>query len=197
MSDLNIKIKVKVEGLNEEVKEEIAKIKNQIPTALEQVGSEMILDLQKHTQEDWYKKYKPKIYQRRTDDNSLGIPLGSVENMSVSVKNNKLDFTYTPSGEHEEKAWEERNGDELIKWLQNEHDLASTNTGEILHTIPARPFWNNFVEEQFNEKIMQTFVRGFPKKYSVVLEGDDLETDGNESMLEAGNIDISGRDDNE
>ena len=64
MSDL-MNINVKIEGLDEEIKDEIAQIKKQIPKALEQVGSEMIESLSRHLDEDFYNKYSPVAYRRR------------------------------------------------------------------------------------------------------------------------------------
>ena len=192
MSDL-ININVKIEGLDEEIKDEIAKINKQIPIALNQVGSEMILDLQRHIHEDWYNPWKPTVYHRRTDDSSLGIPLGDDKNITAYVDKftKSLGFIYAPTGWHEEgrlhNGWYRRgdgirrDGDELIESIQ---------TGRLAGSPPPRPFWNNFVEEQKNEKIMQTFTRGM-LPYNLVLEGEqDLQFDGNESMLEAENVQL-------
>lgn len=181
MSDL-ININVKIKGLDEEIKDEIAKIEKDIPIALEGVGSGMIRDLQEHIQQDWYEPWQPKVYKRRTDNPSLGTPLGSIDNMSVSVKGKVLDFDYTPTGEYSGEGFvEERNGDELITALQ---------TGKDLWGNPKpRPFWNNFVEEQKNEKIMENFINSFPKEYKVIADDNksDLVFDSGESLLEAGN----------
>lgn len=181
MSDL-IKIDVGIVGLDTEIDKQIAKIENNIPIALEGVGSEMIRDLQEHIQQDWYKPWQPKVYKRRTDNPSLGTPLGSVENISVSVKGKVLDFDYTPTGEYKGTGFEEeRNGDELITSLQ---------TGKGLWgNLEPRPFWNYFVEEQKNEKIMQSFINSFPKEYKVIADNPekDLVFDSGESLLEADN----------
>lgn len=179
MSDL-IKISAKFDGLDEELEKEIAKIESYIPMALEGVGSEMIWDLQEHIQQDWYEPWKPKEYRRRTVNPSLGTPLGSDKNINVSVKGKSLDFDYSPTGKHVVKAWHTRDGDVLIESIQ---------TGELWGNPPPRPFWNNFVEEQKNEKIMQNFVNYFPKEYKVIAEGGekDVDFDSGESLLEAGN----------
>lgn len=177
-----ITISVGISGLDADIEKEIAKIENDIPIALEGVGSEMIRDLQEHIHQDWYEPWKPRVYKRRTDNPSLGTPLGSEKNISVSVINNRLDFVYAPSGEYGGKGFDDvRNGDELITALQTGKDL----WGEP----PPRPFWNNFVEEQKNEKIMQNFANFFPKEYKIIKEGgeNDLIFDSGESLLEAGN----------
>lgn len=191
MSDL-ININVKIEGLDEEIKDEIAKIEKDIPIALEGVGSGMIRDLQEHIQQDWYEPWQPKVYKRRTDNPSLGTPLGSDKNMSVYVDKftKSLGFVYDPTGWHEigilHNGWyppEEgfrRDGNELIESIQ---------TGRLEGGPPPRPFWNNFVEEQKNEKIIENFINSFPKEYKVIADDNknDLVFDSGESLLEAGN----------
>lgn len=183
MSDL-LKISVGVIGLDAEVNDEIAKIENDIPIALNAVGSEMIKSLQEHIETDWYNAWQPSVYIRRTDVLSYGTPLGSIKNMDVQVLGKRtLDFTYSPTGEYKGPYFEhDRDGDELIESIQ---------TGRLEGEPPPRPFWNNFVEEQKNGAIMNTF-SAYMRKHAMVLEGGekDLQFDGNESMLEAGNVQL-------
>ena len=151
-------------------------ILSNIPLALGVVGSEMTVGLQRHVMEDWYYVYKPYVYKRRTDDPSLGTPLGDGANISSEVSGHSLTFTYTPTGEHQNGAWSDRHGDELIEWIQE------GGTG-----IPPRPFWNNFLEEQRNGEIMNAFILGMGEKYPVIAEGGDrdLYFDPGESELSA------------
>ena len=212
MSDL-LKISVGVVGLETEVDNEIAKINNQIPIALNQVGSEMILDLQKHIQEDFYNEYSPVAYRRRYEkgllkDDAFDLVKGMSSNRKTGSVSHFIEFNYLPKGEpqgtlKDSLNWSEdleeylksqyktgetpffsnpRNGDDLIVWGQTAHDIGTKH-------IPARPFWNNFVEEQKNGAIMNTF-SAYMTKHAMVLEGgeQDLQFDGNESMLEAGNV---------
>lgn len=127
--------------IDSDVTAEIKDISAKIPPALQYIGSEMTANLQKHIKEDWYTPWRPDAYERRTDNPSLGTPLGSTENMHIAVAgpthDQRLTFTYLPTGEHAEEKWHQRDGDELIKWIQH-------GAGDI----PARPFWNNFVSEQ-------------------------------------------------
>ena len=164
-----------LETIDEDFNSEMKKIQGGIPQALQYVGSEMIVNLQKHIFKDWYKKYKPAEYQRRTDDISLGTPLGGEANMDVSVNKDKLEFTYEPTGEHANEIWNTREGDDLIEFLQVGWD-----------GIPARPVWNNFVREQLNEGIMKSFIKGMSPYVKVIPEGieKDVVFDENESMLE-------------
>lgn len=205
MSDL-LKISVGVIGLDAEVNDEIAKIENDIPIALNAIGSEMMLNLKRHIQEDFYNMYSPVAYRRRYDENGLLDD----NNMDAEILGKRtLHFTYNPQGLPMGKLkdslnWSEdleeylksqhktgetpffanaRNGDDLIVWGQTAHDIGKKH-------IPARPFWNNFVEEQKNEKIMQTFAT-YMTRFGIVLEGNqDLIFDGGESMLEAGNVQL-------
>ena len=205
MSDL-LKISVGVIGLDTEVNDEIAKIENDIPIALNAVGGEMILSLKRHIQEDFYNEYSPVAYRRRYDEGLL-----NEENIDAETLGKRtLHFTYNPQGLPMGKLkdslnWSEdleeylksqhktgetpffskaRNGDDLIVWGQTAHDIGKKH-------IPARPFWNNFVEEQKNGAIMNTFST-YMTKYAMVLEGGekDLQFEPNESMLEAGNVQL-------
>lgn len=164
-----------LESIDEDFQAEEKKIERQIPSALHFVGSEMIVNLKKHIYEDWYKKYTPKVYERRTDDPSLGQGLRSLDYMDVQVSGKDLLFTYEPSGEHAEEIWHTRDGDDLITFLQVGTDY-----------MPPRPFWNNFVGEQRDGGIMEAFMRGM-KPYVVIPEGHgkDVVFDGGESELDA------------
>lgn len=201
MNDL-LKISVGVIGLDAEVNNEIANIENNIPIALNAVGNEMILSLKRHIQEDFYNMYSPVAYKRRYEEGLL-----NEENMDAETLGKRtLYFTYNPQGLPMGKLkdslnWSEdleeylksqhktgetpffssaKNGDDLIVWAQKAHDIGKQH-------IPSRPFWNNFVEEQKNGAIMNTFA-SYMTRYGMVLEGGelDLQFDGSESMLEAG-----------
>ncbi|MBQ0125826.1 MAG: hypothetical protein KBS59_05820, partial [Clostridiales bacterium] len=71
--------------------------------------------------------------------------------------------------------------DDLIRRLQ-------TGKGYDWHLkngkdFPKRPFWNNFVDEQINEKISQNFIRGMESRgYTVKSDGKDVTADGNEKL---------------
>lgn len=200
MSDL-MNINVKIEGLDEEIKDEIAQIKKQIPKALEQVGSEMIESLSRHLDEDFYNKYIPVAYRRRYTEG-----LKNKKNMIATVKGKTLQFEYTPQGLPMGKLrdslnWSEdleeylksqhktgetpffanaRNGDDLIVWGQTAHYIGTAH-------IPARPFWNYFVEEQKNGGIIDAFVVGMLPNYEVIKENgeNDVVFDSDESMLQS------------
>ena len=185
--------KVTVSGLetiDEDFELESRKIEKAFPQALQYVGSEMIVSLQKHIFEDWYKPWGPPlIYIRRTDNNSLGTPLGSKENMDVFVDNDSLEFTYEPTGDHAVSDWNSVSGDKLIEIIQTNSGWSyPVGVDKIGRTIMPRPFWNFFVEEQANSGIIDAFIKGMSPFATVIPEGvgKDVVFDGGESMLQGG-----------
>lgn len=200
MEDL-IKISVKFEGLDEEINNEIAQIEKQIPKALENVGSEMIESLSRHLDEDFYNKYSPVAYRRRYTEG-----LRNKKNMIATVKGRTLQFEYKPSGKPTGTLGQTQNwSDELENWLKQFHKTATTpifspaHEGDDLivwaqkrheigkYEIPARPFWNIFVEEQKNSGIIDAFVVGMLPNYEVIKENGekDLVFDSGESLLQS------------
>ena len=203
MSDL-IKIDVGIVGLDTEIDKEIAEIEKDIPKALENVGSEIIESLSRHLDEDFYNKYSPVAYRRRYTEG-----LRNKKNMIATVKGRTLQFEYKPSGEptgtlgdtlnwsEDLENWLKRfhktattpifspahDGDDLIVWAQKRHEIGK-------YEIPARPFWNIFVEEQKNDGILNAFSVGMLPNYEIIKEGGekDLVFDNGESMLEADSV---------
>lgn len=133
-------------------------VRQAIPSALKNVEKEMIDTLKKHIQEDWYYGYTPRQYIRRTDHKSLGTPIGSDDSIGTAVGYDELVFLYSPSGEHENAEWYQRDGDDLIKWIQQSHD-----------NVPARPYWNRTVQELENGGIMQAFISGMAEEGQIVV----------------------------
>lgn len=163
-------------SLQNDVNSEVKKIKSQIPKALNVVGSDMIIALQRHLKRDWYDAYTPTAYQRRTDNPALGTPLGADENITTAVMGTDLAFDYAPTGEHRDIPIDEaRHGNALIEWIQARH-------GEI----PERPFWNNFVYEMEKGGIVNSFIKGM-QPFNVIKTADDDNINLENSYL-AGNI---------
>lgn len=164
--------------LDQEIKKQFDAVDKSAAKALDVVLSDMRNDLQRHIQEDWYRQYTPNRYQRRTDNPSLGTPLGSEKNIKElhsynSLGERSIELEYSPSGEHASSFWSKRNGDALIKSIQ---------TGNLLGNPPPRPFWNKFVEDE-EDKIIPTLRRNMaPHK----LETDNDIVDLTESILEEG-----------
>ena len=156
----------------------IGAIENNMTPLLEYMGGEMISDLQKHINDDVYKPYQPKSYPRRKDHTIFGIPLDDIKNFTTKVDNNLnyaiLEMQYNPDGFHSGKmrdtldydaeAHEDDakyanrpikphpvHGDALIRRLQ-------TGEGYDWKCSPGpRPFWDNFVNEENNGKIISRF----------------------------------------
>lgn len=173
---MSIQITGKIIGLKEDLAKEEKSIKKQANYALTQTGVELARDLQSTLHREWYKRYTPKVYQRRTDNPKLGTPIGADENFgdtNTDVAKNMLEFVFNPTGQHANRDWNSRSGDKLITWLQNEHNYADEETGEIDFTIPARPFWNIFLQEQENGGIMEKFIKGMSPEYTVIPEASD------------------------
>jgi hypothetical protein len=184
--------KISIDGFEsayEDLEKERDKIGDASGSGLHMVESEMYESLQRHIREDWYEPWgPPKVYLRRTDDPTLGPPLGDLEkNVNSDVNDLILTFNYSPSGEHENEEWDDREGDELIRVIQFNRGW-SYPVKEDVHErrIMPRPFWNNFVEEQFNGLAFDSFSYGFSGRgYDLISEGvgKDLEFTGGESLV--------------
>lgn len=159
-----------IEGIETDIETETAEINKRSEKALDFVGSEMIVNLQKHIHDDWYVMDKPYWYKRRTDNNSLGTPLGSDKNFTVSRNGLQLSFRYNPTGEHKNEMWNNKHkGDSLIWWVQE---------------VKGNPFWDNFVDEQKNGGIISNFARAMSPTYLVTSEnGNDVEFSNGESEV--------------
>lgn len=166
MSIFNVTISG-LDTLEKDFADEIFKIEKKIPDALQTVGDQMIANLQTHITNEWYHGYKPKAYKRRSDDSSLGTPLGSEDYMDAKViGGNTLDFVYLPKGDHKNKAWHRRDDDELIESIQ---------TGSLKGDPPPRNFWNSFLYDQERVGIINAFISGMAPDYVVIPECDDVE----------------------
>lgn len=176
---IDVKVTVGGEnGLQQELDKEEAAIRAALPSALNQVGGEMVGRLQTFLRDVWYYGYVPKKYSRRTDDPSLGIAITDVGNMRYTASGNSLAFEYLPGGSHAiDYGLPIRTGDELIESIQ---------TGRLLGNPPPRPFWNMFVRDVQNGFIFDALKRsGFP--YELVSEASyngDVYFEGGESLLQ-------------
>ena len=166
---MKTQITAKIIGLDEDLKKEEKRYLSLSENALQFVGAEMVLDLQKHIKEDWYEKWgEPLVYRRRTDNPSYGTPLGSEENMTYDKERsgNQVEFVfgYFPNGEHNNplpgEDWHSADGNDLIKIIQeNEGWKYPVDEDTQGRTIMPRPFWDNFVEEQ-KTKAVDSFIKG-------------------------------------
>ena len=178
MSFFNVNIEG-LDSLDKDFEKHQKAIEKRIPMALRFVAGEMIADLQRHIMDDFYEAYTPKDYERRLENYpNLGTPMILQENMQTEIEGNVLSFTYSPKTEHADlDNWVQdkpvkgtfplsaRTGDDLIIWGQMAHYRGR---------IPARPFWNLFVEEQRDKKILDNFIFGMGAKYPVEKEPKEV-----------------------
>ena len=176
-----------LDSIDRDYNREYTTIASKIPSALQNVGSEMIAALQKHIREDVYDAWgQPVQYVRRGDDNSYGTPLYAEQNMDISVSGMSMRFSYEPTGEHAMIDDEYSvDGDALINVIQKNFGWRFRPRFDRQgRAIMPRPFWNNFVEEMENGGIMDAFIRGMDG-YKVVPQGgsNDVIFSGDESKL--------------
>ena len=185
------KVTVKeVEPIENDLNKVNAEIEKRIPHALGIVASEMLDDLELHLKDDWYSMYHPHVYERRTDNPELGTSIMDESNVHMSVVGKKMEFTYSPTGQHANPYWSQRSGDTLIEFIQNGLWFKGSVSNDDVKIVPPRPFWNNFVREQFDYKIMQNFTAGMSPEFTVISEGGikDIQQESMESLLDAGTI---------
>lgn len=174
MPDINVTSKI--EGLDDDINTVEKEVEAQIPVALNYVGSEMVDNLQEHIRVDWYEAWgDPKEYQRRTDYGG-GTPLGSALNMDITVRDEEMEFSYLPSGDHVETAWDEREGDMLIQVIQSDRGWSyPVDKDTEGRTIMPRPFWDNFVDDQ-EARVVDSFIAGMHRN-DIVKEASDRHID--------------------
>lgn len=154
-----------VGSVETELKAECGEIGKKIPYALQEVGERMRGSLMEHIARDWYQKWKPSKYERRTDNPEYGTPIGDPSNMDLQITQNTLVFDYQPSRQHALHEPFSNSPDELIRTIQS---------GSVAPNAPPRPFWDNFVREQENETIMFTFKRAM-LPYKVTDNGTKID----------------------
>lgn len=158
-----LNVKVGMVGIETDMKKQTDDINKTVHGALRWVSGDMLYSFYNYLFGTWYNGYTPLVYERRTDNPSLGRPLGDKKNISISVDNGRLTFDYSPTGYHATQFFSVvRNGDDLIESIQ---------TGKLWGNPPPRPFWNNFVKEQETEAL-DSFIRAM-KPYKVEKENSE------------------------
>lgn len=169
-----------IESLQKDYDKFTKDINKGIIYGLKAVESELIPSLQKHIQEDVYDAYQPKEYIRRKENGGL---IDS-DVMTHSIQGNKLVFDYNPSGYNPRyKNMDFVNGDELINRIEN-----SLYDWERTGKIPQRHFWDNFVQEMFDndgqaEKIFVNGMNGYSKDLQVISDGN-IHTDSSDTYFQ-------------
>lgn len=185
-------------------------IKSNIPVVLEMVGSDLMQDLQTRIQEDVYAKYDPIRYPRRKDYPQFGTALDSEKNFTTKVKGDTLEFDYSPDGTHTGKKRDMLGYQENLFYDGDKPLKPNPVHGDVLinriekgkgydwkNDMPARPFWSNFVEREFNGELLTHFDRAvratimtndkteFPYRYYSA-KPEDLIHDHNDGALSTG-----------
>ena len=127
--------------------------------------------------------YEPKVYKRRSEGSGRGAPLSDmdaysqiIEPVAVNVNGN-LQVTsrlyYNPQGGHKVSKWHTADYDELIGRIEKKDPPYTwePKNGEI----PARPFWQHFVNQMVDEKDLERFFISAINMYDTSL---DIQADG-------------------
>lgn len=191
------------ETLTEDLNNYILSLRDPIWEGLSSAADGMTNSLQAHIQSDVYDEYQPTSYPRRSQNPRFGIALIDKRQMEVSFPTAlSMSFVYEPTGYHSGKMqdaldaykttkngavrstsntirqWDKPlkphpvHGDKLINRIQ---------TGEGYDwkgEFPARPFWDNFVEEQKSGAAIENFAFGFSRGTS------DLQLEGGSRDIE-------------
>lgn len=181
---------IKVEGLEslqKEFDEEFMPRVNKAVTAgLKAVASDLTASLGKHIQEDVYGAYEPKVYRRRMSNGGMS----DAKNITTNITGQTLTLDYsfdteTPVYYKDGKpeytwAWY-KDSDDVIRAIQTNK---SYPTAHPTDECEPRPFWNNFVTDNFiNGKAEISFVKAmntFDGDLKAVAEKKNL-TDGSDA----------------
>ena len=166
-----------LDSLQKEIDEKfLPRVDKAVEAGLMHVASDMRASLKEHVQKEVYDKYKPKAYIRTgamADDSSIDTDLRS---------GNRLILTYSFPTESDKPYYED--SDDVIRVIQ-EGTAYGTYLWDVHRTIPARPFWNDFVGEQLVEGQAQaSFVEGMnakDKSLNVVYTPTGIILDGEDS----------------
>lgn len=128
--------------------------------------------------------YKPKVYKRRSEKAGRGAPLSDMDAYSQIIEpvavnaNGNLQVTsrlyYNPKGTHRVARWNTADTpNELIGRIEKKDPPYTwePKNGEI----PARPFWQHFVNQMVDEKDLERFFISAMNMYDTSL---DIQADG-------------------
>lgn len=174
-----------LDGIRKDVYRVKKSLKQPINNGLTMMGDAMVAPLQRHIEEDWYDKYVPVEYKRRTDHPEFGRPMGDSANMQTTVQDGALLFDYSPLTEHRYREdWDDHDPDLLIYRIQN------NDKWKWQPRCKERPFWRNFVDELQNSNTLSyAFRAGFGDVENVKLvfegKGKDIVFEPNEGEIKS------------
>lgn len=139
--------------------------------AMDDVGADMLDALKKHIISDVYGAYRPKTYQRRSKDESLGTPLSDMaKNATVYNKGAGVTLDYSPTGAHANENWHTADGNDLIGRIEKK---SPPYFQKAQNKVPERPFWQNFVNEMVDQGELERYFAA-----AMAMQGEIVETGG-------------------
>lgn len=132
-------------------------IRNARDIALRAVDRDWRDRLKEHIQKDVYDEYETRVYERRSENTLLGLPLESEERMVTDIQDfsasrTKLMLFYEPSTRNERYSpnTEFSFGDYMIEVIEIGYGYHFQ-----AEEIPARPFFSNMLEEEFDDGLTE------------------------------------------
>lgn len=158
-----------LESIDEDFKAFQAELSAAVRGAMDDVGERMKDALRRHIEQDVYEAYTPEVYQRRSENLLLGTPLNNMDaNAYVWNHGAGLTLDYLPTGEHETRKWSGADGDALVGRIEKKSP--PYNWGD--EKVPARPFFQNFVDEMTAQGELGRFFVEAMRAQGIVVEDD-------------------------
>lgn len=169
MATITLHIKVsgekEIDAEFQAFQKELAK---EVTAAMNDVGSDMQLELASHIQDDVYDAYSPKKYQRRGNGGGL---IAQAQTAKIYNHGAGVSLEYKPSGAHSNPDWHTADANDLISRIETK-DPPYFKRAQA--KVPPRPFWQNFVNEMVDGGALEdSFVR------AMLMQGEDVVADGN------------------
>lgn len=165
-----------LENIEKDYEAFMPRVDKAIEAGLFAVANDMRASLIQHVEDDVYAAYTPISYKRTYE-------MKDRDNIDTDVNGRRLVLTYQFDTESEPPYY--TNSDDVIRAIQDGKAHGNYLWNVYKRSIKPRPFWDNFVAEQFLDgKAEESFVTGINAKYR------DLEAratagatklDGNES----------------
>lgn len=159
-----------LESIDEDFKAFQKELSAKVAAAMDDVGADMSFALQEHIQKDVYDKYSPKVYQRRSENGSLGRPLIDPQaNITINNRGEGLSLIYSPTGEHSNASWHTADDDDLIRRIEQK---SPPYFAKAQGKVPPRPFWQNFVNEMTDQDKMAIYFAQAMREQGIEVELD-------------------------
>lgn len=165
-----------LENIEKDYEAFMPRVDKAIEAGLFAVANDMKASLIQHVENDVYDEYKPISYERTYE-------MKNRDNMNTDVNGRRLVFTYQFDTESNPPYY--TNSDDVIRAIQDGKEHGRYLWNVYKRPIPPRPFWDNFVAEQFLDgKAEESFVAGINARYrdlDAKVTAGATKLDGNES----------------